>query len=222
MGLIKNNTDLDEIRENISSLESISAEIKAAVADVKTDIGGVKIDVDGVQTDVDTVGTDLTTVKNNIGTPEDGKTVVTMLDEITQSSGGEEILFFPSNNNILISKKMSYTSSKTEESPLLIDGKPLYIFVFGTGSITINVTGYTSYNNTTTLNVYDKGTDLKLKSVQFVTSTPATKSIEIDVYKGLTISFTVESRGPYLNISKMELLATIEKVDMNKALAFNI
>lgn len=48
MGLEKNNTDLEEIRESILNLENTSQEIKTAVADVKTDVAGVKTDTEGI------------------------------------------------------------------------------------------------------------------------------------------------------------------------------
>lgn len=216
MGLGKNNTDLEEISQSILNLENTSQEIKVAVE-------GIKTDITGAESDIDIIGVDLTTVKNNIGTPTGGKTVISMINELSQSSGGEEILFVASNSNILISKQMEYESpTRAENTVLEINGKPLYIFVFGTGNITINITGYASYNNLTTIDAYDKSNNNKLGSIDFEISDVTTKSMEINVYKGLIILFKVSSRGPHLNINKMDLLATIQKVDMNKALAFNI
>lgn len=185
--------------EKFIALEETSQEIKTAVEGVKTDVAGVK-------TDVDTVGTDLTTVKNNIGTPAGGKTVVTMFDEIKNSSSGDEFTFVKS-NNVLLSKSVNYEAGSSE-GIVKLNGKYLLLYIYASGCLTMKITAncntyYTPHITAISLTdgriIYDMG----------FSRGSSTKMSDILVYKGDIIVFKVNEK---LTLNTIDLLGDIQKI----------
>lgn len=88
MGLVKNNTGLEEIKESVVNVENISTEVKISVNEVKTDTEGIVLSNDSIKAIVDEI-------QNRIGLTGDtggSATTGTLMSKInkllsTQSQG---------------------------------------------------------------------------------------------------------------------------------------
>lgn len=211
--------------EKFIALEETSQEIKAAVdgvktdvAGVKTDVGGVKTDVGGVQVDVDTVGTDLTTVKNNIGTPTGGKTVVSMINELSQSSGGNKKKFVSSTTNVLLSETINDYVAENETEILQKSGKALALKVSMSGELTIKIATdidrVSRYLSVTAIRLNDK---VSAGNVQADYTSPTNTGI-IYVNEGDTLIFKAFAGSASIRVNTIQILGEI--VNINNDIAF--
>lgn len=210
------------LEETSQAIKTAVEGVKTDVAGVKTDVGGVKTDVGGVQTDVDTVGTDLTAVKNNIGTPAGGKTVVTMLDEIKNLSGGNEYLLLGSDTNVLLSKTINFVIRDDNEVVILNNKKTINLIPYANGEVTVRIKANNQSRYDANVNIYELSTNKKLGSIKYDSESAATKSVTINVNKNSNIIFKGETG--YSNFSftikEIAILANVQKVDISKGLVF--
>lgn len=211
------------LEETSQAIKEAVDGVKTDVAGVKTDVGGVKTDVGGVQVDVDTVGTDLTTVKNNIGTPAGGKTVVTMIDEIINSSGEDEYLFVASDTDILLSETLNITASSDITALLKKQGKVINIIPYCNGEVTFRFT-----LNTSDLSLSGDVGLINLETGKYIVSQEtgtgqATKVLsmrcQLEKNKAIAIGYDSHYDTRDLVFKKMEILATLQKVDKAKNIA---
>lgn len=202
--------------EKFIALEETSQEVKTAVEGVKTDIAGI-------QTDVDTMETDLTTVKNNIGTPIGEKTVVTMLDEIINSASGDEYLFVASDTDILLSETLNITVSSERTELLKKQEKVINIIPYCNGEVTFRFT-----LDTSDLRLSGTVGLINLETGKFIisqeTGTNQTNKVlsmncQLEKNKTIVIGCDSYSYNRYLVFKKMEILATLQKVDKTKNIA---
>ena len=218
MGLGKNNTDLEEIRESILNLENTSQEIKTSVADVKTDIAGVNTDVGAVQGSVSGVDADVTSIKNAIGTPASGETVISMLDDIKGSSGGNKKEFISSTTNVLLSESINLAIEENTTQILQKSGKTLALKIPVSGEIAIKIVSDVGRYESLSVKAISLNSGTTLGYVG-LNSNLQTNIGYIYVKEGDSLIFAATSTGGRTDVETIQILGEIVNVN-NNDLAF--
>lgn len=114
MGLVKNNTGLEEIKESVANVENTSTEIKANVSEVKTDTEGIVLSNESIKAIVDEIQNRIGLTGDTGGSASAGS-VMSKLNQIigTTGSGGGITGF----KYIYKTAKFSYT---TQASGILL------------------------------------------------------------------------------------------------------
>lgn len=86
MGLVKNNTGLEEIKESVANVENISTEIKANVNEVKTDTEGIVLSNESIKAIVDEIQNRIGLTGDTGGSASAGS-VMSKLNQIIGSAG---------------------------------------------------------------------------------------------------------------------------------------
>lgn len=86
MGLGKNNTDLEEIRESVTNVENISTEVKTGVNEVKTDTEGIVLSNESIKAIVDEIQNRIGLTGDTGGSASAGS-VMSKLNQIIGSTG---------------------------------------------------------------------------------------------------------------------------------------
>ena len=217
MGLGKNNTDLEEIRESILNLENTSQEIKTSVADVKTDIAGVNTDVDAVQGSVSGVDADVTSIKNAIGTPASGETVISLLDDIKGSSGGNKKGFVSSTTNVLLSETINFTIEENTTQILQKSGKTLALKMPLSGEIAIKIVSNVGRYESLSVKAISLNSGTTLGYVG-LNNNLQTNTECIYVKEGDCLIFAASSTGGRTDVESIQILGEIANI--NNDLAF--
>ena len=199
--------------EKFIALEETSQEIKTAVEGVKTDVAEVNTDVDAVQGSVSGVDTDVTSIKNTIGTPASGETVISMLDDIKGSSGGNKKKFVSSTTNVLLSETINDDVTENETKILQKSGKALALKVPMSGELTIKIAtkigGIRQYLNVTAFRLNN---GVSAGSVQANSDSP-TNTVIIYVNEGDTLIFSATARGADIRVKTIQILGKIVNSD---------
>ena len=217
MGLGKNDAGLEEIRESILNLEETSQEIKIAVADVKTDVAGVNTDVDAVQGSVSGVDADVTSIKNAIGTPASGETVISLLDDIKGSSGGNKKGFVSSTTNVLLSETINFTIEENTTQILQKSGKTLALKMPLSGEIAIKIVSDVGQYQSLSVKAISLNSGTTLGSVGLDNGSQ-TNIDYIYVKEGDTLIFAASSIYGDTDVETIQILGEI--VNVNNDLAF--
>lgn len=204
--------------EKFIALEETSQEIKAAVADVKTDVAGVNTDVDAIQGSVSGVDTDVTSIKNTIGTPASGETVVSLLDDIKGSSGGNKKGFVSSTTNVLLSETINDYVTENKTEILQKSGKALALKVSMSGELTIKIaTDIDRISRDLTVTAIRLNDGVSAGSVQATYESPTNTGI-IYVNEGDTLIFRAHAGGDSIRVNTIQILGEI--VNINNDIAF--
>lgn len=86
MGLIKNNTGLEEIRESVTNIENMSTEVKTNVNEVKTDTEGIVLSNESIKAIVDEIQNRIGLTGDTGGSASAGS-VMSKLNQIIGSAG---------------------------------------------------------------------------------------------------------------------------------------
>lgn len=147
MGLVKNNTGLEEIKESVANVENTSTEIKTNVNEVKTNTEGIVLSNESIKAIVDEIQNRIGLTGDTGGSASAGS-VMSKLNQIIGSAGsGGGITGFK-----YTSKSDSFTY-KTTSSGIVI-GKVRGGYDSTTPSLTINNGGFIRIKDPSELN-YD-------------------------------------------------------------------
>ena len=86
MGLVKNNTGLEEITQSLTNLENISTEVKASVNEVKTDTEGIVLSNASIKAIVDEIQNRIGLTADTGGSASAGS-IMSKLNQIISSTG---------------------------------------------------------------------------------------------------------------------------------------
>lgn len=203
--------------EKFIALEETSQEIKAAVADVKADVAGVNTDVGAVQGSVSGVDTDVTSIKNTIGTPASGETVVSLLDDIKGSSGGNKKEFVSSTTNVLLSETINSYVMENETKILQKSGKTLALRIPVSGELAIKIASEVTGFNSLSVQVINPNSGTKLGYVALTGKSPINIGY-VYVKEGDSLIFVATATGDDIYVKTIQILGKI--VNINNDIAF--
>lgn len=199
--------------EKFIALEETSQEIKTAVEGVKTDVAGVNTDVDAVQGSVSGVDADVTSIKNAIGTPASGETVISMLDDIKGSSGGNKKKFVSSTTNVLLSETINFAIEENTTQILQKSGKTLALKVPMSGELTIKIaTNIDGIRRDLSIAAIRLNNGVSAGSVQANSDSP-TNTGNIYVNEGDTLIFKATASGDNIRVNTIQILGKIVNND---------
>lgn len=199
--------------EKFIALEETSQEIKTAVAGVKTDVAGVNTDVDAVQGSVSGVDADVTSIKNAIGTPASGETVISLLDDIKGSSGGNKKEFVSSTTNVLLSETINVIVKENKTKILQKSGKALALKVSMSGELTIKIaTDIDGIMQDLSVAAIRLNNGVSAGSVRADSESPTNTGI-IYVNEGDTLIFKATARGTNIRVKTIQILGKIVNND---------
>lgn len=203
--------------EKFIALEETSQEIKTAVEGVKTDVAGVNTDVDAVQGSVSGVDADVTSIKNTIGTPASGETVVSLLDDIKGSSGGNKKKFVSSTTNVLLSETINFTVEEDSTQILQKSGKTLALRIPVSGEIALKIVSDAGSYESLSVKVINPNSGATLGYVGVNRSSP-TNIGYIYVKEGDSLIFVATATGGRIDVETIQILGEI--VNINNDIAF--
>lgn len=184
---------------------------------LQTDVAGVNTDVDAVQGSVSGVDADVTSIKNAIGTPASGETVISMLDDIKGSSGGNKKGFVSSTTNVLLSETINFTIEGNTTQILQKSGKTLALKVPMSGEIAIKIKSDVGRYENLSVKAISLNSGTTLGYVGLYNSSQ-TNIDYIYVKEGDTLIFAASSSSGGTVVETIQILGEI--VDVNNDLAF--
>lgn len=233
MGLNKPNNEIDT---SMLAQESTSQEIKLSTESIKavadeilsrmgltndtgggTSEGSVFAKLNALQGSVSGVDTDVTSIKNTIGTPASGETVVSLLDDIKGSSGGNKKKFVSSTTNVLLSETINLAIEENTTQILQKSGKTLALKMPMSGEIAIKIVSDVGRYESLSVKAISLNSGTTLGYVGLNNSLQ-TNIESIYVKEGDCLIFAAYSNGGRTDVETIQILGEI--VDANNDLAF--
>lgn len=160
MGLVKNNTDLEELSQSVTSVENIATEIKTNVDEVKTNTEGVVLSTESIKAIVDEIQNRIGLTGDTGGSASAGS-MMSKLNQIIGStgSGGGITGFKYIDKTTSSSSGTTYTTQAsgillTTDSDVYVDSGGNGLVVYFAGDYTNNVRSY--------MGLFQKGAKIKI------------------------------------------------------------
>ena len=166
------------------------------------------------------INTDVTSIKNTIGTPASGETVISLLDDIKGSSGGNKKEFVSSTTNVLLSETINFIIEENITQILQKSGKTLALKIPVSGEIAIKITGDVGRYESLSVKVIslNSGTTLGIVGLN---SSFQTNIEYIYVKEGDILIFVATSTGGRTDVKTIQILGEIVNVNnVNNDIAF--